>query len=185
MMQKELASAQRKRLALQSSRPLFSLEDSPSPTLKSAAYFIDKAKQKRVLLQSRTRPVSAVSSNAVLPTFRSCRMSPTRTHTSPLGKPQAIQKEETNNEASSVIPEWVLQREGFLSTYTQLINGTGVDIFEVCSRPPSERKDGSALCLLNWASQLPFFSLFSRSALREVCSKLRSVHVPAGQVSKN
>lgn len=185
-MQRELASAQRRREAQNSSRPRFDLEDSPSPTLKPAAYFIDQAKQKRVLLHSHTRPVSAVSSNAVLPTFRSCRMSPSRALKSALGKySTAIAQEKKDktetSELSSVIPDWVLQRDGFLSTYSQLISGTGVDIFEVCSHPPSERKEGAVLCLLNWASQLPFFSTIPRSSLREVCAKLRSVLVLAGQ----
>ena len=185
-MLRELASAQRKREAQNSSKPRFDLEDSPSPTVKSAAYFIGQAKQKRVLLQSRTRPVSAVSSHVVLPTFRSCRLSPARTPNSALGKYAATAVQEKKDKAdsselSSVIPDWVLQRDGFRSTYNQLISGTGVDIFEVCSHPPSERKEGAVLCLLNWASHLPFFSSIPHSSLREVCAKLTSVSVPAGQ----
>lgn len=169
------------------------------PPKHTPAFYIRKAKEKRINLTSR--PTSASSRN--LFTFRSECISPLSSPKSTQRRasmrfPQSSQASPMNadkpqsevpagrrfSEISEVIPAWVIERGDFLSTFEKIKSGSGIDIFEVCKLLQGERKERENLFLANWAAQIPFFANLPRHAMRDVCVKLTSVFAPAGSTSK-
>lgn len=177
----EQRRAKRQREAQEAARPKYVLEELVASPSKSPAYYISRAREKH--LQTISARPKSVAFRAFSP-LKSPFARTARLPDSPTSPSKSSHCASYRKEMTEALPDWVLQRSDFLSSYTRIREGTGIDLLEVCKLPRVQRKEAELNALVQWTLTIPFFAGLPRTVLKDLCGKFQAVTAAKDSVGK-
>lgn len=144
------------------------------------------------LNQERIKRLYINPNNSKPANFSSCQDLPRRSKISNISGTTSLllrledtdrSKNESINSFKQILPNWLINRTDFYSTYIKMKQHVGLDLENICSQLPGQRTEDEKEALFKWVSSTKFFSNIPKVIVQETCEKFTILTFNANQQS--